>query len=187
MFRGIKTLARLIFNGIEHQAMSEQTPIEQLRAGLRDPDWRTRMQAAEDLGRLRDARALAALVEALSDSQINVRHAATAALGQLDDERAFDQILSQLEQHDNYMAASALGRRGDRRATAALVRQLSKGLAAGRLRTASDDAMCLRAALALGMLRDPTAVDILLRLADDEQYFMREAAAKALGEIADSR
>jgi HEAT repeat protein len=56
---------------------------EQLLAALKDPDWRIRSRAIEDLGLLRDLRAFDVVVEALADPELSVRQAATAALGQL--------------------------------------------------------------------------------------------------------
>jgi len=160
---------------------------EQLLVQLQDPDWRIRRRAIEDLGELRDQRAFDVLVAALADAEVQVRHSATAALGQLSDPRVFDHLLSQLQEQDNYVAASVLGGRGDARAAPALIQKIAKAVEAGPSRSAADDAMCLRAVESVVMLKDRAAIDVLLRLAKDKAYFMREAAAKALGQMGDSR
>ena len=167
--------------------MPEPPSLDQLLARLRDSEWRTRWRAAQDLGELRDKRAFDSLVEALADPRIEVRLAATAALVRVDAERAFDHLLDQLEHHDNYAAATALGWHGDRRATGPLVAKLSEVLSRGRSRTPEDVAMCMRGADSLGRLNDPAAVEVLVRLGQDHDSSLRREAARALGDIGDPR
>jgi len=167
--------------------MPDDLSFEQLLVQRRDPDWRIRRRAIEDLGQLRDHRAFDVLVEALVDPEMQVRHSATAALGQLSDPRVFDHLLSQLQEHDNYVAASVLGGRGDARAAPALIQKIAKAVEAGPSRSAADDAMCLRAVESVVMLKDRAAIDVLLRLAKDKSYVMREAAAKSLGHMGNLR
>lgn len=58
------------------------------RALTRDPSWRVRLQAAVVLGKLGDARAEPALVQALRDPNETVRGLAAQVLGELGDRRA---------------------------------------------------------------------------------------------------
>ena len=61
--------------------------LDDLTARLANSDFRVRVQAALELGRSADSRALPPLVSALDDSSASVRAAAAAALGKLGDVR----------------------------------------------------------------------------------------------------
>jgi HEAT repeat protein len=61
--------------------------IDKLRA---DPDYKVRLSAALNLGKLGDRRAFGALVDALGDRDRNVRSVAAGALGKLLDDRTTD-------------------------------------------------------------------------------------------------
>lgn len=61
--------------------------LDDLTARLTNSDFRVRVQAALELGRSADSRALPPLVSALDDSSASVRAAAAAALGKLGDVR----------------------------------------------------------------------------------------------------
>lgn len=61
--------------------------LDDLTARLANSDFRVRVQAALELGRSADARALPPLVSALDDPSASVRAAAAAALGKLGDAR----------------------------------------------------------------------------------------------------
>lgn len=75
-----------------------------------------RWLAARALGRLRDARALEPLTEALQDEDSGLRGSAANALGEIGDPRAVEYLIKALEDKDDYPvkhAAEALGKLGD--------------------------------------------------------------------------
>jgi len=83
-----------------------------------------RWQAAEALGRLGDARALAPLIEALQDKNNSLRGNAAEALGEIGDSRAVPCLIEALGDKDDYpvrCAVEALGKLGDETAVEHLV------------------------------------------------------------------
>src|SRR4029453_1166047 len=89
--------------------------------------------AAVMLGSLRDGRAVAPLVAALADPDLNVRHAAAASLGQIGDPAAVLPLMSALRSEAwlQYPAITALGELGDPRAAPALLELMSDELMRG--------------------------------------------------------
>jgi hypothetical protein len=76
-------LAALCLSGVAHA-----DKVDDLAAVLRsDPDYKVRLSAALNLGRLGDPRAVAPLIDALADRDRTVRGVAAAALGKLVDGR----------------------------------------------------------------------------------------------------
>lgn len=129
------------------------------------------------LGRMGHAKALEALIKALSRGD-GVSRSAARELGRLGDERAVPALVSLLEnEHVGRSAMEALIRIGS-----AAVDGLVQGLKSER---ASARQL---AAKALGDIREPRAVQPLIEvLAHDEDYGVRTAAAAALGHLKDSR
>ncbi len=109
-----------------------------------------------------------------------VRQRAVAALGQIRDERAVDDLAHCIYDTDHAVrrtAAWALGAIGHDRAVPALLEALNDE----RLEVRQ------RAAWALGEIGDRQAVEGLLDTLHDENHFVRIAASKALGELRDKR
>ena len=81
-----------------------------------------RLFAAVMLGAIKEPTAVPALIEALSDRDVNVRHAAAASLGQIGSPRAVPRLIEALREGPwlQYPAVHALGEIGDPRATPAL-------------------------------------------------------------------
>ena len=139
-----------------------------------------RQAAARALGALRAPEALGPLLAALKKEAPEVRQGVIEALGALRAPETLGPLLTALQRDDAFfvrqVAAQALG-------------ALRAPEALGPLLTAlqQDDHPFVRwtAADALGALRAPEALGPLLTALQehDEEYFVREAAAKALKEI----
>jgi beta-lactamase regulating signal transducer with metallopeptidase domain len=162
-------------------------------------------------GRTRDPRTVNALVEALKDTDKDVRETAVNALVQMRDPRIFDPLVAALKDASadvREQAAFGLGQLRDARAvdplSAALKDQNASVreqavFALGQLRAASAiDAItpALRdtnadvreqAAFALGQIRDRRTVEPLISALKDEKPNVREQAAFALGQMRDSK
>ena len=131
-------------------------------------------------GRAVDPRAIDALVEALKDTDKDVREAAMQALVQFRDPRVFDPMVAALKDSSadtREKAAFALGQLRDARAV--------DPLAAALHDTSSD--VREQAAFALGQIRNSKAVDPLIAALKDPKSDVRQQAAFALGQIRDAR
>jgi aminopeptidase N len=137
------------------KTLTFERPAEMLRYQLvHDPDVLGRIEAAEELGKLGDAKSVAALTEALrSDAFWGVRAEIAATLGKLRTETALTALLAALEQERDPKA-----RRG---IVAAL----------GSFRVPEQPELAERAAAALAALLKQ----------GDPSYFVESAAATALG------
>src|SRR3989475_736598 len=111
-------------------AVAESTPIPEVDLNrwltqLRSNDVTLRSDAAHQLGKLGDERAVPVLVEALSDSDEYVRKSAVTALRRIGGPAAREGLRQALahrsEQAVRLAAISVLGRMGDRRVAAPLV------------------------------------------------------------------
>ncbi len=168
------------------------------------------VQAGEK-GSTADPRRLNALIEALKDSDREVRETALAALAEMRDPRVFDPLTAALKDASpdiRQQAAFGLGQLRDGRAieplTAALkdanadVREQA-AFALGQLRAkASVPALSTalkdtdadvreQAVFALGQIRDASAIDAIAPALHDTDANVREQAAFALGQIRDHR
>jgi HEAT repeat protein len=156
-----------------------------LTAGVGDADARVRSEVALGLGRRRDPRVPGALVTLAGDREPDVRRHAVRAIGRFG---SFDgsvglltDALDDADARVRREAAGALGRRrgesSDGRATSALLSALED----------DEPTVRERAVVALGSLRDTTAVPDLLPLLRDRDPEIREQAATALGRLRDPR
>ena len=165
----------------------------------------------EERASRRDPRAVAALVEALKDSDREVREHAMQALANMRAPEALDAIRAALKDENasvREQAAFALGQYRDKPSVDALAAALKDSsadvreqaaFALGQIRStqaveplgaALKDASAdvrEQAAFALGQIRDRRAVDALLGGLRDESASVREQAAFALGQIRDPR
>ncbi|MBN1126390.1 MAG: HEAT repeat domain-containing protein [Sedimentisphaerales bacterium] len=105
---------------------TDTTLLRSYLTGLKSRDITTRIRVAEELGKLRDVRAVPALLEVLNERDMTGRthEAAIVALGEIGDPRAFDVIIARLNPHmpsDAVPVVIALGKLGDPRAIEPLV------------------------------------------------------------------
>jgi HEAT repeat protein/beta-lactamase regulating signal transducer with metallopeptidase domain len=172
---------------------------------------RNRDKDNDNKGRTRDPRTVNALMEALKDTDKDVRETAMSALVQMRDPRIFDPLVMALKDVSadvREQAAFGLGQLRDARAVEALtaaVKDQSASVreqvvfALGQLRAASaidplttalhDTSGDVReqAAFALGQIRDRRAVEPLISALKDEKPDVREQAAFALGQLRDAK
>jgi len=174
-------------------------------------DWRGILRRAESLVRKRDLRSLDLLLPALRWRYLTARNRAVVLIARLGP-IAVPPLLVMLEgartAAERWGAADALGRIGDSRAVARLLRALqdpamtvrrASMVALLRLeamnavpriaRLLEDESGGVRviAAAVLGRFEDPRAVPALVRALDDAQWYVRQASATALGQIGDRR
>jgi len=127
-----------------------------------------------------DPRAVAALMEALKDTDKEVRETAMHALVQMRDPRIFEPLVAALKDASpdvREQAAFGLGQLRDHRAVEPLTSVLH------------DQTPDVRqqAVFALGQIRDPKSVEPLISALKDENADVREQAAFALGQIRDAK
>ena len=127
-----------------------------------------------------DPKVVAALTEALKDSDKEVRESAMHALVQMRDPGIFEPLVVALKDASpdvRESAAFGLGQLRDKRAVAPLTAALK------------DSAANVREQIvfALGQIRDPVAIDGLAAALRDESADVREQAAFALGQLRDER
>jgi HEAT repeat protein len=145
-----------------------------------DPSSAVRGQAAVALGRLRDPGARAVLEERLRDEpETHTRLALLQGLGLLGAPAALPTVLSLFSTVTEPLlrqgAARTMGMLGDHRATAPLVAALQEPSVPLALRQAI--------AIALGQLRDPSAIPALAGLLDDPDPLTVVLGIRGLGEI----
>ena len=160
----------------------------------RDEMKSVRAAAAVSLGVLKDERASAALLTALSDENAEIRLKAATALGNLKDAKAVAQLSEIVEnplEPDTVRdaAVAALGNIGDKSAEDLLIRALDI-----RVGNISKNAI-----VALGKLESETSIPKLIAILEDKQIALnastdalakasaRTKAATALGEIGGAR
>jgi HEAT repeat protein len=172
---------------------------------LKDPDWVVRREAVITLGEMGDDRCVEPLARALRDGDWQVREAVVEALGQVGSP-AVDALLKLVRDWDVRKAAiTALGKIRDERVLEPLMHQLrsdefkedaTKALvelgepAVPRLVQAlkdKEEGTRQQAVLALGQIKDSSAVDPLIEMLADKDWFTRLTAAAALEAIGDSR
>ena len=185
-------------------------PVKQRMRELRRGPVPQRRAAAQELGVLKDARAVGPLIAALQDSQESIADAAAVALGRIGDPRAVEPLAAALsDPATRWSAAEALVEMGDP-ALGPLVTALSgadvqicrallvhlkqhevkdRRLVEPLLKQlhSSDWLVRQSAAEFLGRIGDPCAVDGLTAALRDDNRLVREEAARVLGEMGDVR
>jgi HEAT repeat protein len=185
-------------------------PLETLLADLHSPNITTRDNAARELGKTRDPRAVDALLLDLQAEDWKVRRNAAQALGEARDKRAVEPLLTALDDHIATVrcrAAVALGRLKDPRAIepliAAWLTSSSSDLARDALAAvrkfgkASVPALLnvlqlmpqerKRVLRVLGEFNHPAAVDALLAALQDSDPQIRFVVAETLTNVQDQR
>jgi beta-lactamase regulating signal transducer with metallopeptidase domain len=140
----------------------------------------TPLAAAEGPRAKMDPRAVAALTEALKDSDKEVRETAMHALVQLRDPRIFDPLVAALKDTNpdvRQQAVFGLGQLRDPRAVEPLM---------GVLHDTNADVR-QQAIFALGQLRDKRATEAFISALKDDNADVREQAAFAIGQLRDPR
>jgi HEAT repeat protein len=147
-----------------------------LLVALNDHDPSVRSQAAMDLGRKKDPRALEPLIIALRDQEPDVRWRSAWALGMTNDTRAVEPLITALKDRDwkvRSRAADSLGKIKDNRAVDPLIAALSD----------QDPIVRQEASGALGKIKDYRAVEPLIATLKDKDMRVQQGAAVALTNI----
>jgi HEAT repeat protein len=186
--------------------LKEKQNVQGLILALKSKDPTVQYDAAEALGNLGDARAVVPLITALKNDELSgVRWKAAEALSKIG-APAVDGLIEALQHHDDdvrWKAAIALGEIGDPRGVEPLIALLCdkdrfvKSRAAYALGLIGEMAVdplihALRegdgnlrwgAAIALGKIRDPRAVEQLIRALADKYENVRAESASSLAGI----
>src|SRR6476660_2717652 len=172
---------------------------------LKDPDWVVRREAAITLGEMGDERCVEPLCKALYDGDWQVREVAVEALGQIGSP-AVEMLIKMVRDWDvRKYVIMALGKIRDERVLDPLMLQLRSDEfkddatnalvelgepALERLVKAlkdKDEMVRKQAVLALGRIKHTGAVDPLIEMLADADWFTRLTAAAALEAIGDPR
>ena len=172
---------------------------------LKDPDWVVRREAAITLGEMGDERCVEPLCHALRDGDWQVREVAIEGLGQIGSP-AVELLIKLLRDWDvRKYAIAALGKIRDERVLDPLMLQLRNDEfkddalnalvelgqpALPRLVTAlkdKDENVRKQSVLALGRIKHPEAIDPLINMLADSDWFTRLTSAAALEAIGDDR
>lgn len=154
--------------------MGDERCVEPLAAALRDGDWQVREVAIEGIGQI-GSPAVDVLLKLLRDW--DVRKSAIMALGKIRDERVLEPQMQQLR-NDEFMED----------ATDALV-NLGEPALPGLIKALKDKEELVRkqAVIALGRIKSPEAIDPLIEMLQNKDWFTRLTAAAALEAIGDER
>ena len=172
---------------------------------LKDPDWVVRREAAITLGEMGDERCVAPLAGALRDGDWQVREVAIEGIGQIGSP-AVDVLLKLLRDWDvRKSAIVALGKIRDERVLEPLMQQLrndefmedatdalvnlGEPALPGLIKALKDKEELVRkqAVIALGRIKSPEAIDPLIEMLQNKDWFTRLTAAAALEAIGDDR
>jgi len=153
--------------------------VDKLIKQLRNKHADVRASAAELLGKSHDPRAVDPLIEALKDPDADVRTNAVNALGNFGDPHSIEALALSLNSNISHLkddAARALIKLGTP-AVGALISVLNAPDSGGRI----------YAAWALGIIKDPAAVEPLIAALKDTNVDLKLNAAAALGSVNDQR
>jgi HEAT repeat protein/predicted MFS family arabinose efflux permease len=157
----------------EEESVPARVVIEQMRRGnalaalfnlvvmMRSRRAETKVRAAKAMGATKSTLVVDELIQALDDSDREVRREAARALGEIGDERAVDALVEKL--HDSQAdiieeSAQALGKIQDPSSFDDLVKLIQD----------ENSSVRKSAVLALGELRDPRAIQLLEKLLETE-------------------
>lgn len=174
------SVAALLVSAFCPASHGQGDQVSQLITALKDSDYHIRQNAAQELGKLRDPRAIEPLIVALRDEYFPVRNRAAFALGNIKDPGSVELLLAVLKGPDfdsRNGAATALGIIKDPRTVDPLIVDLKDANAHVRDCATS----------ALGWIGDARAVEPLLVALSDSDHHVRNSAALALGSIKDLR
>src|SRR5574341_1095599 len=190
---------------------TQEADLKRWIAQLRSNDVTLRSDAAHQLGKLADERAVAGLVEALTDSDEYVRKSAVTALRRIGGPGAMEglrQALADRSEQVVLQAVNGLRDMRDREAVEPLVRVLTRrerslqlAATAALVRIGSDAVVPLMEAFKDRALRrrignqiwkilvdmGTKSIDPLLQMLTDENQYVRLTAISVLGRIGDRR
>lgn len=154
--------------------MGDERCVEPLCKALYDGDWQVREVAIEALGQI-GSPAVEMLIKLLRDW--DVRKYAIIALGKIRDERVLDPLMLQLR-NDEFKddATNALVELGEPALPRLVVALKDK-----------DELVRKQAVLALGRIKHGDAIEPLIGMLSDKDWFTRLTAAAALEAIGDER
>ena len=145
---------------------------------LNDENNSVRWESAKALGEFGDARAVEPLIGALKDKNDRVRKSASFAISKFNNPHTIELLVVALEDEEMRVAvAETLGLLGDKRAVEILIDIIEN----------IDNDILVRhnAVEAMGNLRDPRALNLLIGLLKDENVRIKKSAASSLGKIGD--
>lgn len=135
-----------------------------------------RKSAIYALGRLKDPRAVAPLIDLLSDPNPHLRTRAVEALGEIGRNEAYEPILKLVSDKNNFVrqkAIESLGRLGNTDSYPFLVKAL----------TDADKKVSKNAISAIGEIKNPAAIPFLIKFLKNPDPHYRSLAIAALGKI----
>jgi len=162
----------------------------------------------ESLGNIKDKRSIPDLISALNDPDWSVRCAAIQSLAKTGNQKCMSQIQEKLEDSEDIVkkeAILALGLMGCKDSVHAILPYIyNENLQMEILSTLErlgipdldlfnthfnrfNSRLKCRLIDLLGRIKDQRTVDLLIRLLDDHSYTIRCLAARALGELGDTR
>ena len=198
-------------SGTDPQTQGSEQDIERYVQQLRSSDVTLRSDAAHALGKVGDERAVPALAEALRDQDEYVRKSAVMALRRIGGPKAMEAMraaLSDRSEQVSLQAVKGLGELRDAGAVDALIKVLARrerslvSAATEALSRIGPDAVAplmeafkdryLRRRIGTQVFRiliemGPRAVDPLLGVLADENYYVKLSAMSILGRIGDRR
>jgi HEAT repeat protein len=143
-----------------------------------------RSEAALALAGLKDQRALEPLIQALKDKNSRLRSNAVLALGELGSARAVSALIPLLQEADTQVrmnAIWALSEIRDAQASEPILRATKQALQKKEWKVAGEGIQ------ALGKIKDPHSVELLLEALEAKDADVRMETAWALGEIGDEQ
>lgn len=156
--------------------------IDTLLTALKDNEPTVRAAAVDALGATKDPRIFQPVVDELKDSDWNVRFEVVGALSQLHDERVLAPLLGAAGDSDKSVSGSAHDNLEGMVSADNTVAKAEDF--APRLNDPNPDIQ-LTAAECLGLLRDPRAVPVLMKLVASSNPDVKLAAVKGLGASGD--
>lgn len=177
VIRGLCLLISLLLLFPTSAFLQSEKGVEELIRDLQDEKPLIRWQAAEQLGRSKDARAVNPLIETLGDSDEGVRREVTKALGEIGNSRAVEPLGRMLEDPDELVRLNTLVALEKIKGEEAITLIMSA--------LKNDNSLVrMNAAAALGRIGDSRAAGPLKEVAaTDTLSYVRLAAQQALAQI----
>jgi len=148
--------------------------VKLLIQALHDNSWgNRRRRAANALGELGDKSAVEPLIQALKESDVQIRRAAAGALEKVGNAEAVEALIQSLKDTDKsvrMVSAKALGKIGDSRAVEYLIQALMD----------KEEDVRWYSAMALGEIGDQRALEPLTQALRDKSEIVRQYAQDAL-------
>jgi HEAT repeat protein len=175
------------YTAVVLRQLADPSAVEPLVATLkRDQSWEVREAAAAALAAIRDPRAVESLVAALENpgERVEVRVSAAEALGSTGDLRAVQPLTRALKNKDWRIRRAALAVADIIRDAHVLKPLLVDALQDKHWRVRESAAA---KAVALGKLKDPAVLGLLIAALHDEHPNVRAGATRSLAELKDPR